>query len=251
MKCIYAIINLKNGKKYIGSTTNFSRRKKKHLNMLKKNIHHSKSLQHSYNKNKLEDFKFIIIKKLDDSVDMYKEEQYFLDKFNTYTKGIGYNMSKIAKGIYIEYKKVYQYSFDGKLIKIFDDCRKASDEVQCDNSGLSKCARGKYRYYGGFVWIYEDALDTLEDRLYLANNKPRVSSETRKKMRNKKLGLYLKPIIQYSLDDEFIKEWGSTTELCKEKGYSNGYISDCLNDKHEKAYGYKWKFKNEKNETRN
>ena len=124
MKCIYAIINLKNGKKYIGSTTNFSRRKKKHLNMLKKNIHHSKSLQHSYNKNKLEDFKFIIIKKLDDSVDMYKEEQYFLDKFNTYTKGIGYNMSKIAKGIYIEYKKrlilkKYIYASIGLMAYLF------------------------------------------------------------------------------------------------------------------------------------
>lgn len=248
MKCIYAIINLKNGKKYIGSTTNFSRRKKGHLYKLRKNKHHSKSLQHSYTKHGEDFFKFIILKTIPLQEDMFIEEQKYIDKFKSADRKFGYNMLRIVNdpGSSIVHKKVYQYSFDGKLIKIFDDCTQAADEAKCDNSGLSKCARGKYRYYGGFVWIYEDALDTLEDRLYLANNKPKVSSKTRKKMRNKKLGLYLKPIIQYSLDDEFIKEWGSTTELCKEKGYSNGYISDCLNGKHEKAYGYKWKFKNEK-----
>ena len=47
MKVIYMIINLKNGKKYIGSTTNFSRRSKNHFYELKNKVHHSISLQNS------------------------------------------------------------------------------------------------------------------------------------------------------------------------------------------------------------
>ena len=64
------------------------------------------------------------------------------------------------------------------------------------------------------------------------------------KMRNKKLGKYLKPIVQYTLEGEFIKEWKGTSEACKELGFSNGQISDCLHGKHEQARGYKWEFKN-------
>lgn len=47
MQVIYMILNLKNGKKYIGSATNFQRRKTKHLYQLKNNKHHSISLQQS------------------------------------------------------------------------------------------------------------------------------------------------------------------------------------------------------------
>lgn len=53
---------------------------------------------------------------------------------------------------------------------------------------------------------------------------------------------HCKPVLQYSLDGEFIKEWESSAEIHKTLGYNN--IGRCCNGKVEKMYGYIWKWKN-------
>jgi len=245
MKVIYAIINLINGKKYIGSTTNFSRRKKTHLSKLNKQNHHSLSLQHSWNKNKPENYKFIILELLDQTVNKFEKEQYWLDYYKSYDKKYGYNMCKFAHGPHgrNNIKIVYQFDLNGNLLNEFENCQIAADLLNIDNSGLSKCARGKYRFYGGFIWSYDKELS--KERINLANNPSKRSIESKIKMSNsaKNRTDNLKPIIQYDLEGNFIKEWVSTSELVKEKKYSNGYISDCLHGKHKKAYNFIWKFK--------
>ena len=52
-----------------------------------------------------------------------------------------------------------------------------------------------------------------------------------------------RPILQYSLNGEFIKEWGSQREIKRALGYSNGNIYNCCALKSKTAYGYIWRFK--------
>lgn len=52
-----------------------------------------------------------------------------------------------------------------------------------------------------------------------------------------------RPILQYSLNGEFIKEWGSQREIKRTLGYSNGNIYNCCALKAKTAYGYIWRFK--------
>ena len=47
---IYCITNKENGKKYIGSTIDFKRRIRRHINLLKNGNHHSIKLQNNWNK---------------------------------------------------------------------------------------------------------------------------------------------------------------------------------------------------------
>lgn len=244
MMVIYSIINLKNGKKYIESTVNFSRRKNTHLRRLKQGGHHSKSLQASWNKNYPSDYQFLILEKITDKDILYQREQYWLDYYKTYEKDYGYNMTKFSThpGGY-NIKPVYQFNMSGEFIKEWDNCTRAGDSLGIDHSGLSKCARGKYRLYGGFIWDYNK--DLKLERIKLANEPVKRSKESRRKMsiaaKNRKN--QKKPILQYDLEGNFIKEWRSTSDLVEEMGYSNGYISDCLHGKHKKAYNYVWKFK--------
>jgi group I intron endonuclease len=58
---IYNIINLINGKIYIGSTILFSNRYKHHLFLLKNNKHKNQHLQSSYNVYGKDNFKFIVV----------------------------------------------------------------------------------------------------------------------------------------------------------------------------------------------
>jgi carboxypeptidase C (cathepsin A) len=53
-----------------------------------------------------------------------------------------------------------------------------------------------------------------------------------------------KPVLQYDLESNFIKEWPSVKEIERQLNYSNGYISKCCNGKYNNAYNFIWKYKN-------
>ncbi len=67
------------------------------------------------------------------------------------------------------------------------------------------------------------------------------SVATKKKMSQAKS----KPVLQYSKDGEFIKEWRSATEVKRELGYAVSSLSNCCNNKphFRSAYGFIWKYK--------
>ena len=67
------------------------------------------------------------------------------------------------------------------------------------------------------------------------------SEETKRKMsmnRNDR-----KPVLQYTLDNQFIREWHSTREAERLLGYNSSNISKCCLGKQSSAYGYIWKHK--------
>ena len=52
-----------------------------------------------------------------------------------------------------------------------------------------------------------------------------------------------KPIVQYSKDNVFIKEWPCAADVHRELGISNGNISMCCNGKLPHTNGFIWRFK--------
>lgn len=69
----------------------------------------------------------------------------------------------------------------------------------------------------------------------------RITNAPRRKMLERR-----RPILQYSKDGVFIREWDSATsfgeEIHKDCG---GNIVACIKGRQLSAYGYKWKYKNE------
>lgn len=85
-----------------------------------------------------------------------------------------------------------------------------------------------------------------------------VSEETRKKLRECNLGKHLtketkeklsiiasKPVLQYDLCNNFIKEWKSASEAAKSLNKRPSSITHCCNHRvnYNTAYGYKWEWK--------
>ena len=56
-----------------------------------------------------------------------------------------------------------------------------------------------------------------------------------------------KPIIQYDLQGNFIKEWSSTVEACNVLKISRNHIPDVLHNRRKHSFGFIWKFKEEAN----
>ena len=53
-----------------------------------------------------------------------------------------------------------------------------------------------------------------------------------------------KLVLQYEKSGEFVKEWKSLMDVCRNLGYDKSAISACCNEKRKSAYGFFWKYKN-------
>lgn len=75
---IYKIRNNKNGKYYIGSSSNLKVRKSYHFSQLRRNIHKNTILQNSFNKYKEINFIFETVE-LCNPTELIRREQYYID----------------------------------------------------------------------------------------------------------------------------------------------------------------------------
>ena len=74
----------------------------------------------------------------------------------------------------------------------------------------------------------------------------RHSDKSKKKMSESQMGNHnapTKPIIQYTKDGEFIKEWTSGIEAYKVLGIHRGNITSCCKGKRNYAGGFVWRYR--------
>jgi hypothetical protein len=99
----------------------------------------------------------------------------------------------------------------------------------------------------------EESKRKMSDSLkqyYNENPSPKKGIKMSKKSSEKKsksmMGVMNKPILQYDLQDNFIKEWSSISEayLSLNKKITNGCINLACKGKIKTAFGYKWEYKN-------
>ena len=78
------------------------------------------------------------------------------------------------------------------------------------------------------------------------NKGKKMSKESCEKKSKSMMGIMNKPILQYDLQDNFIKEWSSISEayLSLNKKITNGCINLACKGKIKTAFGYKWEYKN-------
>jgi group I intron endonuclease len=140
---IYEIKNRKTGKKYIGSTNNFIRRKKYHWGLLRVNKHVNPYLQHAWNKYGEDNFDFSTIIYCDEK-NLIFYEQIFLDA------GWGhYNIAKKAGKPPSWLGRKHLNETKEKLSKIHIG-RKSSEESKkkMSESKKGKCGGKLNGFYG-------------------------------------------------------------------------------------------------------
>lgn len=86
----------------------------------------------------------------------------------------------------------------------------------------------------------EDVKNNRLENLNLMTCKENINWGTGIRRRSKSK---TKPVLQYDLEDNFIKEWSSAKKIEQELGCSCSKISLCCNGKRNTTGGYKWKYK--------
>ncbi len=163
---IYFIINLINGKYYVGSAGNFRERWYMHVYELNRGKHHSSYLQNSWNKYGYDAFQFTIIEIVEDKEERIKVEQLWITASDCCNSDIGYNISPIANS-----RKGVKASESFRLVNSLNQIGKLHTEETKRKIALSKI--GKKRKPRSAEWQAK----IVESRKWY-----RHSEETRAKM---------------------------------------------------------------------
>lgn len=139
---IYFIINQITKERYVGQTTNFSRRKAEHLNKLKDNTHLNPKLQSSVNKYGIENFIFekIIFEDISKE-ELNQQEIHFINLFNSFNNG--FNLTTGGTGGNTRSKLNFdQFCFAYFGNKAFDGMtNQTAQYLDCDSSTISTIKR--------------------------------------------------------------------------------------------------------------
>ena len=91
-----------------------------------------------------------------------------------------------------------------------------------------------------FVFLNEDgSVDKEKSNLEWKNHRDNCNHGTRNERVAKAQS---KPVLQFTLDGEFVREWPSTME-CERNGFSSGNVSACCRGERKTAYGFIWMYK--------
>lgn len=209
---IYKITNMIDQKFYIGSAIDFNGRKRSHFSLLRRNKHRNKHLQNAWNAYKEENFRIDIIEEVpildNETRKEFKmrlvngREQYYLNTLlfancndNRFYE-FGYNKDRIASsrlGSKLSEESKIKMSKAHKGLK-------ASKETKIK---MSEARKGEKNGFYGKTHSFES-----KKRMSKIQKGIKRNDEFKDKISK----AFSKPVIQFSLDKQFIKRWNSATE---------------------------------------
>ena len=215
MGYIYKIINLINGKEYIGKTSlTIEERFKQHIKNSKRKSFEKRPLYDAMNKYGIENFIVEEVEQCDNDL-LNEKEEYWIDYYNTFHNG--YNATKGGDGSsYIDYNEIIDLFREGLILKEIRD--KTGHDVQW----MSKILQNN-----GFT--AQNIQDRKNERL------ERVVF-----MKDKKTNEILHTFPSVTKAAEWIKK----NNYSKDK--VNGiipHISQCCNGIRKSAYTFVWSYK--------
>lgn len=121
-------------------------------------------------------------------------------------------------------KKILQYDKEGNFIKEWDSIKKASLELNIKYSTLQEAVKHNH-FCSECFWKY------------YSNNYPN-KIETN-------ISIFCgRPVYQYDLNGNFIKEWNKVSEIISELGYDKSGINKVCREKNGYTYkGFQWRYK--------
>ena len=231
-----------NGKKYVGITSiNPEDRWEKGHGYRKNFYFHNAILKYGW-----DNFEHKILLENLTKEEAYEKEIEYIAKYNLTDTRYGYNYSTGGDTVSIGSRAkisnstkgkhhhafgksgkdcpnsvvVHQFLKDGTYIQSFDSVTIASKQTNTHQASISECCNNPKRFSaGGYVWSFD------------------------RKNVKKFVFVHNVPVIQYTLDNQYVQEWESATIAQQELGIRQTSIAHCCSGDYHHAGGYIWKRK--------
>lgn len=237
---IYKITNEISCDFYIGSAVSFKNRKWDHISSLRKNKHKNQFIQNSWNKYGEDAFIFEILEVVDKKENLIIREQYWMDKLLP-----TFNLAKIAGSpLGVKHSEKSRMNMSLAHIGLTEEERGHKKDCICP---ICSPQSGENNHnYGRKVSSETKIKISKKIKLYYMNgginpNQGKSPSIKIRKQIAKKLSI---PIIQYDLNNNYIKEWESTKVAATTLKIHSSNINVCLKNKTKRAGKFIWKYKN-------
>lgn len=217
---VYCYTNKQTDEKYIGVTckTLKQRAGKNGRDYLRSNTKFAQAIT----KYGWDSFDVSILDTTTDDREASKLERYYIEMFESYKDGIGYNKNR--GGAVPTIKCVMQFDVNGNYITTYDRPNDASKNVGVPVTQIIECCNKKSKTAGGFVWRYEKEYNGSFDEKELTP----FSGERR--------------VDQLSTNGVFIRTFNSAKEAQQETGAQRSKICMCCKGLRKTAGGYCWRY---------
>ena len=128
--------------------------------------------------------------------------------------------TKTKNNVYTKPIPVNQFTWDGVFIKRFRSSEQVRRELGIN--GAYKVAQGLNRHAGGYIWLFDEDIDKIKDRVL--DKRPE------------------RRIVQYDNNGNFIKTWENQKEASKYLGLTTASLCACLHGRTKTCGGYIWKY---------
>ena len=125
-------------------------------------------------------------------------------------------------------KPVYQFDKHGNFIGKYKSSIQAARQTGISAANIRYCANGISKTAYHDIWLFEDDLDKLTDKIKSANEH-----------RYNERGIQVN---QYDLNGKYIKTYLSGSEVERVNDFDQSEISGCCKGKYKQAYGYIWRY---------
>jgi predicted GIY-YIG superfamily endonuclease len=170
------------------------------------------------------------------------------------------NFIKVLRNTRFKNKEIAQYDLEGNFITTFISASEAARIMKVSRSSICNCALGQSSNSKGYIWKYTgNTSEKMKSNYNIKEKVKKVTSEevkqkisesnklswteerkTKQSINNPKN----KPILQYTLDGEFVKEYYNVSDAVKAVGATtHTNIAKCARGTRKKACGYIWKYK--------
>lgn len=254
--CVYVHINKINGKKYVGQTIHGNHPKKRWINGL--GYQSQQYFWRAIQKYGWGNFDHEIVASNLTKEEADNFEKILIKQLNTTDRNLGYNISfggdgtpgvrpteaqiqkhnesmrkyfddpayrQMMSDVAIK-KAVWQFTEKGEFVIEYSSSKEAERQTGVYSSGICACALRNTPSAGGYIWTYACDADDIQQRVQrYANTRLRIE-----------------PIVQLTLDGEFIAEWDGAAVAGKQLEINYKNINSVCRNKRKQAGGFKWMY---------
>lgn len=227
--CVYMHKNKINDKKYIGITSQKPKNRWQNGNGYnnKQPMFYNAILKYGF-----DNFEHIIIESNLTKKEAEKLEIELIKKFQTTNKNFGYNIE----------------SGGNAMKKLSEETKQkiSNSKKGCTAWNKGKKLTDRQREKMSIIQQTEEYRNNISEKMSKKSNKKLINkniySEEMKQKHRDVHKLIMKPVIQYDLQNNFIREWQSVSQTIQD-GHTFDGVSKCCKGIYQQHHGYIWRYR--------